>query len=209
MQTESIFKVSICTIMHKFVWKWRCLGRINQVRNWIMLVRKKMMTKVTVLNKYSALKDKPRCRLFTHLFTNTAYSLFGLFEHPFSPFRPHILYRPVWEPQWLKRKKRQYMCCDLWLSHICLNSVFLYTFIIGFPSKCCSSLLLVSLQDDRIGVPWDSTLIIHRSPFVIWGFGKTFSRYRSRLYPSGLRDIELASFFLNLLGACVMCLENQ
>lgn len=36
MQTESIFKVLTCIIIHKFMWK-RCLGRINKVRKQMMM----------------------------------------------------------------------------------------------------------------------------------------------------------------------------
>ena len=163
MQTESIFKVLTCIIIHKFVWK-RCLGRINKVRKQMMMTggendNQRLCAKHLYVR---FLKANLSVYYFRHIHTLTQHiPSFDSLSIPSPPSIPiSSQYRPVWELQQLERSSC-WIYCNLWLNFL----MFHYWFPI--PSKCCSCLFLVSLQDDRIGMPRDRTLIIHNSSLFV------------------------------------------
>lgn len=66
MQIESIFKAFICIIIHKIVCK-RCLGRINKVRKWMVMVRKQMIRTSVFEISVWLLKANLSGYYFTHI----------------------------------------------------------------------------------------------------------------------------------------------
>lgn len=164
MQTESIFKVLTCIIIHKSVWK-RCLGRINKVfeNRWWWL-GERMITKGCVLNISYVWFLKANLSVYYFRHTHTLTQHIHSFDSLSIPSPPSIpissQYRPVWELQQLARSSC-WIYCNRWLNFL----TFHYWFPIPF--KCCSCLFLVSLQDDRIVMPRDRPLIIHNSSLFV------------------------------------------